>query len=172
MTDTVYDLREISSQVQTLILDSLDKADATCDLSTRLIEDLDAESLDYLDFAFRIERAFSVKIQRGRVEKELRSRLPHLTVKPNTDVSDELKMVLKELMPEISPARIDGVEKVKEVAKLFTVATFVRITNQAILEARPGAKYRVGRVEGYEPAQLGVPLEAQLAAHAEVESRV
>jgi len=156
-----YDLVEIYHNLRTLILESLDRAGESCNLSTNLIADLSAESLDYLDFAFRIERTFGVKIQRGRIEKELRNRLPHMKIKPNTDVTDDLKAILKELMPEIDPAKIDELSKVKEVAAMFTVATFVRIAVQAIVEARPGVRIRASRLEGYEPSQLGVPPQAQ-----------
>lgn len=160
-----YDLTKVSKEVCALILESLDKADDPCTLSTSLIDDLGAESLDYLDVAFRIERVFGVKIQRGRIEKELRARIPHMTVKPNTDVTEDFKVVLRELMPEVAPAKIDSLTKVKDVARLFTVATFVRIAVQAILEARPDATFRACRVEGYEPHQLGVPpsLNSQVA---------
>jgi acyl carrier protein len=162
-----YDLSEIYREVRGLILESLDKPDATCSLSTSLIDELDAESLDYLDVAFRIERVFGVKIQRGRIEKELKARLPNMTVKPNTDVSEEFKAVLKELMPEVPPKKIDELTKVKEIARLFTVATFVRTAIQAILEAKPGARIKASRLEGYEPSQLGVPV-ADRAEHASV----
>lgn len=152
-----YDLVDIYNEVRSLILESLDKEDATCNLSTSLIDDLEAESLDYLDVAFRIERVFSVKVQRGRIEKDLRARFPHMTVKPNTDVTLELKAALKEVMPEVAPARIDAVSKVKEIASLFTVATFVRIAVQALLEARPETRITASTLEGYEPHQLGIP---------------
>ena len=151
-----YDLLEIYQEVRRLILESLDKPEAPCNLSTRLIADLSAESLDYLDVAFRIERAFNVKIQRGRIEKDLRARFPHLVVKPNTDATDELKAVLKEVMSEVPAEHIDQISKVKDIAGLFTVATFVRTAVQAILEANPNTNIRASRIEGYDPRQLGV----------------
>ena len=36
------------------------------ELHHKIIEDLDAESLDFLDIAFRLERAFDIKIPRRR----------------------------------------------------------------------------------------------------------
>ena len=36
----------------------------------RLIEDLGAESLDFLDIVFRLERSFDIKIPRGGIEAE------------------------------------------------------------------------------------------------------
>jgi acyl carrier protein len=165
----IYDLETLCVEVKDLILDSLDKSDAgaECGLSTRLIADLDAESLDFLDIVFRIERAYQVKVERGRVEKELRSRLPHLTIKPNTEMTTEIRAVLRALMPEVPADRIDALKKVKDTATLFSVATFVRTAVEAIRESRPGARFKVppaGRVAGFEPSQLGVPEDALAVA--------
>jgi acyl carrier protein len=151
-----YTIDEIASQVKVLILESLDREGEECSLSTRLIEDLDAESLDYLDIAFRIERTYNVRIQRGRVEKDLRARLPDMTIKPNTEATPELKALLREFMPEVPPKSIDAIGKVKDVARLFTVGTFVRTAILAIRETFPDAKILGEGVDGYEPSQLGV----------------
>ena len=37
-----------------------------------LIEDLDAESIDFLDIVFRLERAFKIKIPRGKIVENAR----------------------------------------------------------------------------------------------------
>jgi acyl carrier protein len=39
-----------------------------------LIEDLGAESIDFLDMVFRLERAFKVKIPRGKIVENARAR--------------------------------------------------------------------------------------------------
>ena len=39
----------------------------------RLMDDLGAESLDFLDIVFRIERAFGIKVPRGGVESQARA---------------------------------------------------------------------------------------------------
>ena len=41
-----------------------------------LIEGLDAESIDFLDLVFRLERAFEVKIPRGKIVEDARGDLP------------------------------------------------------------------------------------------------
>lgn len=151
-----YDLQAIYAEVKDLILDSLDKSDENCTLSSRLIHDLEAESLDFLDIAFRIERSFQVKIERGRLEKELRARLPNLNIKPNTQMTDDVKDVLKSLMPEVPAASIDALKKVKDTASVFSIATFVRVAVQAIQESKPGASIIGRTLEGFSPEQLGV----------------
>ena len=39
-----------------------------------LIEGLDAESIDFLDMVFRLERAFKIKIPRGKIVENARGR--------------------------------------------------------------------------------------------------
>ena len=43
-------------------------------LDASLINDLGAESIDFLDIVFRLERAFKVKIPRGKIVEEARGR--------------------------------------------------------------------------------------------------
>jgi len=42
----------------------------------RCIDDLGAESIDFLDLVFRLERAFKVKIPRGKIVEDARGDLP------------------------------------------------------------------------------------------------
>ena len=44
-------------------------------LDSSLIDDLGSESIDFLDIVFRLERAFKVKIPRGRILEEARGEL-------------------------------------------------------------------------------------------------
>src|SRR4030095_11205488 len=44
-------------------------------LDASLIEDLGAESIDFLDIVFRLERAFKVKIPRNKIVEEARGNL-------------------------------------------------------------------------------------------------
>ena len=44
-------------------------------LDVSLIEGLDAESIDFLDMVFRLERAFKIKIPRGKIIDNARGAL-------------------------------------------------------------------------------------------------
>ena len=44
-------------------------------LKVSLIEGLDAESIDFLDMVFRLERAFKIKIPRGKIVENARGTL-------------------------------------------------------------------------------------------------
>ena len=63
-------------EVAQIIADALgcDVEDVKLDVS--LIEGLDAESIDFLDLVFRLERGFGVKIPRGKIVEDARGDLP------------------------------------------------------------------------------------------------
>ena len=61
-------------------------------LDVPLIEGLDAESIDFLDLVFRLERAFGVKIPRGKIVEDARGDLPEAEFEQKglvTDVGSE-----------------------------------------------------------------------------------
>lgn len=155
-----FALDGICARIIEIVAESLDLGDgASLQLSSHLINDLGAESLDFIDIVFQIEKAFGVKIERGRLEGMLRKRFPELNVKPNTPLNDEIRAVLADLMPEIPGEELRGLQKVKDVARTFRVATFVRLCVETLGEG--GATIRAGRgVEGYTPVQLGVAAAA------------
>lgn len=141
--------------IKAIIIDSLDLEAADLALSENLIQDLGAESLDFLDIIFRIEEQFGVRVERGRIERQLKERFGDLEIKPNTDLTGNMKALLAEVMPEVSPQTIDQLRKVKEIARTFTVASFVRIANEARMAANPGLIIAGDTCEGFDRRQLG-----------------
>ena len=53
---------EISQQVQEVLVDALGVDDDEVTIEATLMGDLGAESIDFLDIVFRLEKAFGVKI--------------------------------------------------------------------------------------------------------------
>ena len=62
-------------KVKTIIADVLVLDEKEVTLSSRLIADLGAESIDFLDLVFQLEKEFSIKIPRGQLEKNARGDL-------------------------------------------------------------------------------------------------
>ena len=61
---------EIYSKVQGVLVDALGVDEEQVKPNARLRQDLGAESIDFLDIVFRLERAFSIKIPRGEMIPE------------------------------------------------------------------------------------------------------
>lgn len=153
-----YNLEEICARVKNEIRESLGLSDEDFSLSANLMNDLEAESLDFLDIIFRLEKSFGVKIERNRIEKTLRSRFPKINIKPNTMASEEIKLALQEMLPEVPNEEINAITKVKNMTSTFRAATFVRMSVQAILERGEINIVATKGHDGYMPEQLGVAI--------------
>ena len=63
---------EIWGKVQRAFAEALGLEEDEVEPGHKVIGDLEAESLDFLDIAFRLERAFDIKIPRGGIEQTAR----------------------------------------------------------------------------------------------------
>jgi len=73
---TQEEIQAVFPKVAETMADALgcDVEDVKLDVS--LIEGLDAESIDFLDMVFRLERAFKIKIPRGKIIENARGDMP------------------------------------------------------------------------------------------------
>ena len=100
-----------------------------------LIEGLDAESIDFLDMVFRLERAFKVKIPRGKIVENARGDLPEAEFERNGIVTEKGLAHLREYLSEVSPERFKTPMKVADIPRLFTPTTFCKLVVRAQKEA-------------------------------------
>src|SRR5207344_95896 len=96
-------------------------------LGVPLIEGLNAESIDFLDIVFRLERAFKVKIPRGKIVEEARGNLSESEFDQGGVVSDAGVARLKTFLNEVPPDRFKSPLKVADIPRLFTVETFCKM---------------------------------------------
>ena len=78
MTNTSITTEEIMAiypKVAETMADALGRDVAELRRDASLIDDLGAESIDFLDIVFRLERTFKVKIPRGKLVEEARGHL-------------------------------------------------------------------------------------------------
>src|SRR3954454_7877800 len=61
---------EVFSKVRTAVVDALGVDEEEVTPKARLVGDLGAESIDFLDIVFRLEKAFNIKIPRGELFPE------------------------------------------------------------------------------------------------------
>lgn len=112
-------------------------ADAlACDLAevkndASLIDDLHAESIDFLDLVFRLERAFKVKIPRGKIIEDARGDLPEAAFEQKGLVTDAGLVTLRQFMSEVPAERIKAPLKVADIPRLFTPETFAKLVVRA-----------------------------------------
>ena len=100
-----------------------------------LIEGLDAESIDFLDMVFRLERAFKIKIPRGKIVENARGDLPESEFEQNGIVTEKGLVQLREYLSEVGADRFKTPMKVADIPRLFTPTTFCKLVVRAQKEA-------------------------------------
>ena len=110
---------EIFSKVQEALVDALGVDEDEVQPTATLQGDLGAESIDFLDIVFRLEKAFGIKIERGELFPE--------DILTNTEYVDDGKVnaagmtKLKERMPFADLTRFAADPSVMNLAKQLTV---------------------------------------------------
>jgi acyl carrier protein len=117
---------EVGDAVRAIIADALGRAQADVQLTSNLMAELGAESLDFLDIVFRIEREFGIQITRGEMERAARGDMTADEFAPGGVVSERGLARLRELMPEAAD-RIQPGLRASMILTLFTVTTFVNM---------------------------------------------
>src|SRR4051812_24303890 len=124
MTDFANE--NIEQTVRKIVAEALAKDQSIVTVTSKLVDELGAESLDFLDIVFKIERAFDVQITRGEMERAARGDMTEEAFAPGGVISPEGLERLRTLMPEAA-ARIKPGMHVLQIMSLFTARTFASI---------------------------------------------
>lgn len=132
---TQQEIDAVFPKVAETMADALgcDVTDIKADVS--LIEGLDAESIDFLDMVFRLERAFKIKIPRGKIVENARGDLPDAEFEQGGIVTDKGLAQLKSYLSEVPAERFKTPMKVADIPRLFTPTTFCKLVVRAQKEA-------------------------------------
>jgi acyl carrier protein len=125
------EIAAVYPKVAETIADALgcDVDDVKLDVS--LIEGLDAESIDFLDLVFRLERAFKVKIPRGKIVEDARGDLSEAQFEEKGIVTEAGMQRLREFLSEVPAERFKTPLKAAEIPRLFTPETFCKVVLRA-----------------------------------------
>ncbi len=114
---------EIFAQVQNTLVDALGVDEEDVSEGATLTQDLGAESIDFLDIVFRLEKAFAIKIPRGELFPDDVVNNPDY-VENGRFTADGLSK-LKAAMPHADFTKFEQNPTVDMVPTLFTVKTIV-----------------------------------------------
>jgi acyl carrier protein len=120
------EVQKLEQQVREVVAEALARDISEVKLETLLMGDLGAESLDFLDIVFKLERAFDIQITRGEMERAARGDMSDEEFAPGGVISEAGLARLRELMPEAS-SRIQPGLRPAQILSLFSVRTFVNL---------------------------------------------
>ena len=110
---------EIFEKVQETLVDALGVDDDEVTEEATLVDDLGAESIDFLDIVFRLEKNFGIKIPRGELFPE--NLAADASFVDDGKVTAEGIATLKEKMPHADIESFANDPKVENIQSLFTV---------------------------------------------------
>lgn len=121
---------EIFEKIQHALVDALGVDEDEVTPEATLVGDLGAESIDFLDIVFRLEKAFDIKIPRGELFPE-----DVLTNPAYVQDGRVTETGLAELRKRMSFANLDEFEKnpvVQDFGNLLTVADMCRFVESKV----------------------------------------
>lgn len=126
-------------KVREIIADVLVIDEEEVSLNSRLITDLGAESIDFLDLVFQLEKEFKIKIPRGQLEKNARGDLAEDEFEKGGTLTAAGLEALKSYLSEVPADQFKTNMKVNEIPMLFTVETFCKLVLAAVSEQHAAA---------------------------------
>ena len=120
-------IERVYPKVREIIADVLVIDEDDVSLNSRLISDLGAESIDFLDLVFQLEKEFGIKIPRGQLEKNARGDLSEHEFEKGGVLTDNGLAALKNYLSEVPEEQFKTNMKVNEIPLLFTVETFCKL---------------------------------------------
>lgn len=125
-------IESVYPKVRDIIADVLVIDESEVALNSRLIADLGAESIDFLDLVFQLEKEFSIKIPRGQLEKNARGDLSEEEFEKGGVLTAKGLVALKSYLNEVPAEYFKDNMKVNEIPMLFTVETFCKLIVAAV----------------------------------------
>ncbi len=125
---------EIFQKVQEVLVDALGVDDDEVTSEAALIRDLGAESIDFLDIVFRLEKAFEIKIPREEL-------FPAESLMNNPEFVKNGKLTetglneLKNKMPYTDLTEFEKDPDISNLGDLFTVNTIVNYIDSKLKAA-------------------------------------
>lgn len=122
---------EILQQVQTVLVDALGVDADEVTTAATLMADLGAESIDFLDIVFRLEKAFGIKIAREEL-------FPAENLLNNSELVSNGKLTkkglaeLKSRMPHTDITAFEDNPDINKLGDLFTVEAIVKFVENKL----------------------------------------
>ncbi len=122
---------DIFQEVQEILIDALGVDDDEVTLEATLMGDLGAESIDFLDIVFRLEKAFSIKIPREEL-------FPAESLMSNPDFVSNGKLTekglneIREKLPHTDLTEFEKNPDLNKLGDLFTVTAIINFIDGRI----------------------------------------
>lgn len=122
---------EVFEKIKEELIDALGVDDDEIETTSTLMGDLGAESIDFLDIIFRLEKAFDIKIPREEIFPD-ESLLSDPEVVSDSKLTDKGLAMLKERMPHLELGDFEQDPDINKVGDLITVDAIVNYVERRV----------------------------------------
>lgn len=122
---------EVFEKVQEVLVDALGVDDDEVENTSTLMGDLGAESIDFLDIIFRLEKAFDIKIPREEIFPD-ESLMTDPEVVSDGKLTDKGIALLKERMPHLALGDFESDPDLNKFGDLITVDAMVNYVERRV----------------------------------------
>jgi acyl carrier protein len=123
---------EIERRVLMVVARALDRPVSEVHPYTSLEADLGAQSLDYLDIAFSLEREFRIAFPRADFLQRAGDHFGEENLVKDGVITNLGLQLLAKGMPELDPANLRPGLRVTDLRRMFVVATLIRVVKQLL----------------------------------------
>jgi len=123
---------QVFAKVKEALVEALGVEEDDVVPEAKLQRDLEAESIDFLDIVFRLERAFGIQIPKGELFPE--GLLADPEYSDGTNVTPKGVAELKRRMPFAELTQFEKDPKISNIPDVFTVRMIVKYVQQKIGE--------------------------------------
>jgi acyl carrier protein len=121
---------EVFKKVQTALVDALGVDEEEVTPEATMVGDLGAESIDFLDIVFKLEKAFNIEIPRKELSPE--DILTNAEYVKDGKVTPAGIAELKSRMPFVDFAKFEANPNVREFSNLMTVGDLCRYVESKV----------------------------------------
>lgn len=121
---------EVFGKVQEVLVDALGVDDDEVNSDAKLVADLGAESIDFLDIVFRLEKAFGIKIEQSELFPDNVLNDPQYVV--DGKVTDNGMQELRRRLPHTSLDEFDKNRSVDDFSNVFTVDAIAKFVQNKL----------------------------------------
>ena len=125
---------KIWTVVHEVFQDALELDPEEVEFGSKVIAELEAESIDFLDIAFQLEKNFQIKIPRGGIEKTAREGAEGDGLNADGTLTPTALNALKVAMPEVPSEEFALGLKPTDIPNLFRVGTFYNLVVKLLAE--------------------------------------
>lgn len=121
---------DVFDKVRKVLVDALGVDDEDVTPQATLNADLGAESIDYLDIAFRLEKIFGIKIEQAELTQDEVLNDPEYV--QDGKVTDRGMDVLRQRLPHADLDAFDQSRNVSDFMNIFTVDVLVKFVQSKV----------------------------------------